>query len=94
LQLDGAEGFVLLKAIGGLMQLTQLRLFGNERMTQHGLMQLTGLPRLQKQHCELLQQHSAAAQLCLTAMTELRAVCLRIYGQQCIDRNSSITLLV
>jgi hypothetical protein len=53
LQLDGAEGFALLEAIGHLTQLTELRLDWNEGMTPHGLMQLTGLSRLYKQHCKL-----------------------------------------
>jgi hypothetical protein len=53
LQLDGADGLALLEAIGRLTQLTELRLNCNEGMTAHGLMQLTGLSRLHKQHCEL-----------------------------------------
>jgi hypothetical protein len=46
LQLNGAEGFALLEAISRLRQLTQLSLSGNVGLTQHGLMQLTGLSRL------------------------------------------------
>jgi hypothetical protein len=48
----GAEGFTLLEAIGRLTQLTQLILSGNEGLTQLGLMQLTGLSRLEQEACE------------------------------------------
>jgi hypothetical protein len=51
LQLDSAEGSACLEAIGGLTQLTQLGLADCEGLTQHGLMQLTGLSRLQKDAC-------------------------------------------
>jgi hypothetical protein len=55
LQLDGAEGFALLEAIGRLTQLTRLSLSGNHSeglwFTEHGLMQLTGLSRLEQGAC-------------------------------------------
>jgi hypothetical protein len=47
LQLGGAEGLACLEAIGRLTQLTRLRLSGNAGLTMHGLMQLTGLSRLE-----------------------------------------------
>jgi hypothetical protein len=41
-----------LEAIGTLTQLTQLSLYGNRRgLTQQGLMQLTGLSRLEQAAC-------------------------------------------
>jgi hypothetical protein len=54
LQLGGAEGLACLEAIGSLTQLTSLRLGGNEVLTQHGLMQLTGLSRLDQAVCDLI----------------------------------------
>jgi hypothetical protein len=48
LQLGGAEGLACLEAIGSLTQLTSLRLSGNAGLTLHGLMQLTGLSRLEE----------------------------------------------
>jgi hypothetical protein len=54
LQLGSAEGVVCLEAIGHLTQLTSLRLWGNEGLTQHGLMQLTGLSRLKRAACRTL----------------------------------------
>jgi hypothetical protein len=54
LQLDGAEGLACWKAIGRLTQLTQLNLSGNEGLTQHGLMQLTGLSCLEQEACEFM----------------------------------------
>jgi hypothetical protein len=51
LQLGSAEGLDCLEAIGRLTQLTELRLYGNKGLTQHGLMQLTGLSRLEQAAC-------------------------------------------
>jgi hypothetical protein len=51
LQLGSAEGVACLEAIGRLTQLTQLSFWGAEGLTQHGLMQLTGLSRLQRAAC-------------------------------------------
>jgi hypothetical protein len=48
LNLGGAEGLACLEEIGRLTQLTRLRLSGNQGLTQHGLMQLTGLSRLEQ----------------------------------------------
>jgi hypothetical protein len=59
LQLGSAEGLACLEVIGRLTQLTQLSLGGCEDSTQHGLMQLMGLSRLQRTHgydlCSALQ---------------------------------------
>jgi hypothetical protein len=54
LQLGGAYGFVCLEAVGCLTQLTQLSFSENEGLTQHDLMRLTGLPRLDQAACEYL----------------------------------------
>jgi hypothetical protein len=54
LQLGDAEGLACLEAIGRLTQLTQLSLIGNEGLTQRGLMQLTGLSRLEQAACDEL----------------------------------------
>jgi hypothetical protein len=52
LQLDSAEGLACLEAIGRLTQLTCLGLQNNPEITQQGLMQLTGLSRLQELHVQ------------------------------------------
>jgi hypothetical protein len=54
LQLGSAEGSTCLEAVGCLTKLTQLSLSGCEGLTQHGLMQLTGLSRLQRAACECM----------------------------------------
>jgi Leucine-rich repeat (LRR) protein len=53
LRLGTAEGFACLQAIGRLTQLTWLSIKGNEGLTQHGLMQLTGLSRVNQAGCEI-----------------------------------------
>jgi hypothetical protein len=52
LQLGSAEGLARFEAIGRLKQLTKLSLSGNEGFTQQGLMQLTGLSRLEQAACQ------------------------------------------
>jgi hypothetical protein len=54
LDLGSTEGLACLEAIGRLTQLTQLKLSGNEGLTQHGLMQLKGLSRLEQTACSAL----------------------------------------
>jgi hypothetical protein len=67
LQLGNAEGLACLEAIGRLKQLTQLRLSCNENMPQHGLMQLTGLSRLEHAACGGLCGYKQVSDEALTA---------------------------
>jgi hypothetical protein len=57
LQLGSAEGLACLQAFGRLTQLTWLKLWGNEGLTQHSLLQLTGLSCLdQADHRDLCRE--------------------------------------
>jgi hypothetical protein len=69
LQLGSAEGLACLEAIGRLKQLTWLSLSGNEGLTQHGLMQLTGLSRLEHVACDDHHYNLDVAQMTDEALT-------------------------
>jgi hypothetical protein len=65
-----------LEAIGRLTQLTRLILIGNEGLTQQGLMQLTGLSRLQQEWCGRL---CSAGQVTREALSDFWAA---LHAQQ------------